>query len=48
MEREIEALKKRIEKLEAALYRPSDRAHEIVRLILAGRDSEARALSRRG
>ena len=47
MQERVVQMEARIEQLEAAVYRPSDRDHEIVRLILSGRDTEARALSRR-
>lgn len=37
-------LGERIERLEAAVYHPSDRVHEILRLKRAGREKEAREL----
>jgi hypothetical protein len=44
MEKEIEAIKKRLERLESEVLRPSDRAHEIIRLTLAGKKHEAKRL----
>jgi len=40
----VEALENEVVRLSAAVYQPSDRVHEIIRLTLAGRKEEAKAL----
>lgn len=44
MQRQIDAILKRLDRLEAECLRPSDRAHEIIMLTLAGRKQEAKRL----
>lgn len=51
LEKELQQLKAKVEDLEnevvrlsAAVYHPSDRVHEIIRLMKAGRHEEAKAL----
>jgi hypothetical protein len=48
VERELEELRARVERLEASVNHPGDRVHEILRLKRAGRNEEARRLMHKG